>query len=111
MGGEVMPLIVVTWPNNTFSIFHIFKGFTIYDLFEAIDEEANPFDAKTIHKVIPDPFVSFRVESDVSESGIKVRMADGYGRLKKLSLDGFDYQEYINHRLKQYGIDKPVEGQ
>lgn len=41
-----MPLIVAVWPNNTISVVRMNSGYSMVDLFDALDEEANPEDAK-----------------------------------------------------------------
>ena len=100
-------MILVTWPNNTFSFFHIFKGFTIYDLFSRLDEEASPFDAKTIHRIIPGRVLSWHVTSKIGDSGLEVSMDEEGGRLEKITLDDFDYNEYLRRQTAKL---KPWKG-
>lgn len=41
-----MPLVVAVWPNNTISIIRMKKGFSMVDLYDQIDAEACPLDAR-----------------------------------------------------------------
>ena len=41
-----MPIVVAVWPNNTISVVQVPRGFSMTDLFDQIDKEASPFDAK-----------------------------------------------------------------
>jgi hypothetical protein len=41
-----VPLVVAVWPNNTISIIRAPSGFTMLNLFELIDHESSPLDAK-----------------------------------------------------------------
>lgn len=41
-----MPVVIAVWPNSTISVMQVSPGFAMADLFDQIDKEANPFDAK-----------------------------------------------------------------
>lgn len=51
MGGEVMPLVVATWPNKTVSVVVIREGYSLNELFEELDMVASPYDVVSLFEV------------------------------------------------------------
>ena len=51
MGGEVMPLIVATWPNKSVSVVAIEEGYSLHDLFSELDAVGSPYDVVSMFEV------------------------------------------------------------
>ena len=87
-----MPLVVAVWPNNTISVIKMPNGFSMVDLFNEIDAEANPVDAKC-YLVAPSwdgLYVTFdwdrleKNENAVAPKSRGLRVECLYGRKKRL---------------------------
>lgn len=86
-----MPLVVAVWPNNTISIVRVASGFSMLDLFAAIDVEANPLDATCYQIASDDDGMHITFDWQHLDDGSKVSPESGgvvlgklFGRIKKL---------------------------
>jgi hypothetical protein len=51
MGGEVMPLVVATWPNKSVSVVAIREGYCLNELFDELDGVGSPYDVVSMFEI------------------------------------------------------------
>jgi len=86
-----MSLVIAIWPNNTASVIRMRNGFSMLELFEEIDAEANPHDAEC-YLVKGDSeglYVTFDLERQGEHAGVKgmkrrLKIGCLYGKHKRL---------------------------
>jgi hypothetical protein len=91
MGGEVMPLVVATWPNKSVSVVAIEEGYSLHELFSELDTVGSPYDVVSMFEVPMQYGVVINTDTD---DGILCVNEVSYFRIKEITHMGFQWPTY-----------------
>lgn len=92
-----MSIVIAVWPNNTISVLRMRAGFTAIDLFNELDAEGSPLDARCYLVSQDDDGMqitfNWRCKPDGRADNRRLRIGKLAGRIKRLRWpDGIEIQ-------------------
>lgn len=88
-----MPLIVAVWPNDTVSIVKMRPDFSMVELFDRLDEEANPHDARCYVVTPTGGHMHITFNKEEGRRGLSVRTGETGGRARRIKWpDGIEVE-------------------
>jgi hypothetical protein len=91
MGGEVMPLVVATWPNKSVSVVVIHEGYSLIELFDELDAVGSPYDVVSMFEV-PMRY-GVVIDTDKHDESVRVTEVNDC-RIKEITHMGFQWPTF-----------------